>query len=307
MSTTACSSSTVTATVFDVQRFSIHDGPGIRTAVFFKGCSFHCAWCQNPESIRPRPEMAFYADRCIGCRRCESVCPERALRFDRAGRIDRSRCTACGLCARSCPSEALRLVGRACDAESLAAECLEDREFFESSGGGVTLSGGEPILQGQFLQQLLPRLRAERIHVLLETAGNYPWRLLEPVAPLLDHIYFDWKAPDDAAYRRVAGAGCAQVAENLGRLRALGASVTVRTPVVPGVNTEDEQVEVMSRTLADLGERHLCLLRYNHFWEAKLARLETRQTALGRRGEEIDYERLQAAFARHGIAATMAT
>ena len=150
---------TLKATIFEVQRLSTEDGPGIRTTVFFKGCGLQCAWCHNPESISPKPQMHWIANRCIGCKTCLKVCPENALAFTAAGnRIDRKLCTGCGLCGEECPAGALELIGKQWTLQDLTAEVLKDRSYFEKSGGGITLGGGEPILQATFCRDFLKRL-----------------------------------------------------------------------------------------------------------------------------------------------------
>ena len=271
----------MSATLFDIQKFSLHDGPGIRTVLFFKGCSLRCDWCQNPESIKPAVEVTFTPDKCVECGTCAKSCPEGAIVPAGEGRIDRDRCTDCGLCVETCPSTALRRVGEGHDVGTLLEAGLEDVAFDEGSGGGITLSGGEPVLQSAFLREFLPAAKGKGLNVLLETAGNYPWRLLEPLLPWIDHIYFDWKLPDGESYRRHTGVDDGRIVENLGELVSLGFPVTVRMPVIPGRNDRPEQVRKTARRLRELGIGELTLLRYNHRWEAKLPRLDTRQKALG--------------------------
>ena len=293
------------ATVFDVQRFSIHDGPGIRTVVFFKGCSLRCRWCQNPEAINAKPELAIYADRCLGadvCHRCVDECPRDALRVTEIVSVDRSRCDQCGACAATCPAEALRMVGRRWTVESLVEECLRDRAYVEASAGGVTLSGGEPVLHAEFLLRFLPRLRAEGMHVVLETAGNYPWERLASLLPLLDEIYFDWKVPS-SDYREHTGHDAARIMNNLRRLVRETIATTVRMPLISGVNTTPAQISDIAETLTACGVRDLTLLRYNRLWEAKLPRLDTRQTPMGEL-PFVDAHQIASAFAAHGVHAS---
>jgi glycyl-radical enzyme activating protein len=184
--------------LFDLQRFSLHDGPGIRSTVFFKGCPLRCRWCQNPESHTCTPEMAFYQERCQACFCCEAVCPEQAITRRPEARIDFARCSACGACAAVCDSQAIVTIGQRWPVDRLVAEIEKDRDFFEDSGGGVTLSGGEPMGQHAFLACLLPALKARGRHVALETCGVFTWQQMEPLLPHLDLIYFDLKhmAPD---------------------------------------------------------------------------------------------------------------
>ncbi len=296
------------AVIFDIQRFSIHDGPGIRTIFFFKGCSLYCSWCQNPESISSIPEMAFYAERCIGCGACAIACHQGAISMDNHRRIIWEKCTACGACARECPAEALRLVGAAYTVPELVRESLCDKEFYDASGGGVSLSGGEPVLQSRFLESFLPELKTHGIHVLLETAGNYPFTMLDPLLPFIDYIYFDYKLPDDAAYRAHTGKGNRQILDVLAALADQAAPFTVRIPLVPGVNTETHQINMMARTLRTFGISKVSLLKYNPLWEAKIPRLHTRQNPLGigmNAVDAVDYENVIDQYSHYQIKATL--
>lgn len=293
------------AVVFDVQRFSLHDGPGIRTVVFFKGCGLACVWCQNPEALRAAPELAYSADRCLaGCARCVEVCPEQALADHRAQRVDWARCTACGRCVEVCPSAALRTIGRTVGVEALLAEILRDAPFYAQSGGGVTFSGGEPVLHAAFLAGLLPRLARAGVHVALETSGHYPFALLEPLLPWIDLVLYDVKAIDPARHRALTGHDNAAVHANLRRLLATGTPVQVRMPVIPEHNADSEQIDATAAFLRGLGVATLALLPYNHLWEAKLPTLGGGRRPLGLRPpDEAFYAGVQQRFARAGIAA----
>ncbi len=261
------------ALIFDIQRFSIHDGPGIRTTLFFKGCSFACSWCHNPESIKGTPELAFYADRCTGCGDCLEVCKNGCISLEGADRIDRSGCQFCRECAKACSFNALVVIGEYYPVDKLAGHCLEDREFFKTSSGGVTLSGGEPVLQSGFLMNLLPILKKEGIHLLLETAGNYRFEKLEPLLEWINAIYYDIKMPTSESYCRHTGADNSHVWENLGDLTKRSFPLEVRIPVIPGLNTESYQIAQLSHSLLNIGINRVRLLTYNPLWESKLQRL----------------------------------
>lgn len=295
------------ATVFDVQRFSVHDGPGIRTVVFFKGCSLECVWCQNPEAIRAAPEILYDASRCLdACERCVPLCGSGALRSGRMGRVDFARCTACGDCARECPSEALRIVGRSWTASELLGELLRDRPFYEASGGGVTFSGGEPVLHAPFLEGFLPRLAGEGLRIAVETCGAYPFDLVEPLLESIDLVLFDVKVADAERHRALTGRSNQQILENLRRLLGREMRVEVRMPVVPGHNDGDECVEQMAALLHGMGVGRLTLLPYNHLWEAKLPRLGGGRRPLGvRPPPDGHYETLSKSFEGHGISASI--
>jgi pyruvate formate lyase activating enzyme len=197
---------TLKATIFEVQRMSTEDGPGIRTTVFFKGCGLQCAWCHNPESISPKPQMHWIGNRCIGCKTCLKVCPENALAFTAAGnRIDRKLCTGCGLCGEECPAGALELIGKQWTLHDLTAEVLKDRTYFEKSGGGITLGGGEPTLQATFCRDFLKRLKEQAIHTALDTCGLCAQNSLAELLPFTDLLLYDIKEIDSKRHRYFTG------------------------------------------------------------------------------------------------------
>ena len=265
--------------VFDVQRFSLHDGPGIRTTVFFKGCPLRCPWCQNPESENPRPEIAFYADRCRGVGECFALCPRDALNKG-PQRVDRSRCDLCGLCVPGCPHEAIRLIGRKVGVSELLAEVARDLPFYEASGGGVTLSGGEPTAQMGFVLPFLEACRDAGIDAGLETCGAFGWESLAPHLPLLSFVYFDLKLMDPDRHRRLMGADNGAILENGRRLAASKTPVTFRMPVVPGHTVTEANLRAVAAYLNEVGAREIHLLRYHAMGEAKLQRLGSEQEPL---------------------------
>jgi glycyl-radical enzyme activating protein len=253
-----------TGTVFDVQRFSIHDGPGVRTTVFLKGCPLRCRWCHNPESRRPAPELLFAAERCVGCGACLAACPHGAHRVvDGEHRFERERCTACGACAAECPATALELAGRTAGVPELLAEVLRDRDFYEASGGGLTLSGGEPTAQPDFTAALLSATRAQGIPTAVETCGWCDFAVLERLRPLVDLFLFDLKADPDR-HRDLTGADAGPILANLRRLHGSGARIRLRLPMVPGVNDTDEHFGNIAGLVRELpGLEGLQLLPYH--------------------------------------------
>jgi len=268
------------AIVFDVQRFSVHDGPGIRTTVFFKGCPLRCRWCQNPEALRPQPEIAFYADRCRNTRDCGPACPQEALQWN-GDRVIRQRCDACGRCVEACAYEALRVVGRKVSADALLGEALRDVAFYRTSGGGVTLSGGEPTLQMEFIGAFARRCRERGVSVGLQTCGFFRWDTLAAHLPFFSFIQFDLKLMDPEPHCEATGVDNAVILENARRLVDVGAAVMFRMPVVPGITDTEINVRQVAAFLRELGRPAIHLLRYHAMGEAKLARLGNPLSPLG--------------------------
>ncbi len=243
-----------TGRVFDIQRFSIHDGPGIRTTVFLKGCPLRCLWCHNPEGIRPEPLLSFATEKCIACGCCVDACPNQAHVMDlQKGHVFlRERCAASGKCAEVCPSRALELVGRDVSCEEVLDQVLRDRLFYETSGGGLTLSGGEPLLQIEFAEALLRGARRAGVHTAVETAGHVSFARLARVAPYSDLFLYDVKDTDDALHRKNTGVPVKRILDNLRALHDAGASVLVRLPIVPGLNDRQDHFREVARTVRPL-------------------------------------------------------
>jgi pyruvate formate lyase activating enzyme len=236
---------TDTGTVLSIHRASLHDGPGIRTTVFLKGCPLRCAWCHNPESQRTAPELAFRAERCTGCGRCAAACPQQAHRLvDGQHRFDREACIACGACTGTC--QALELYGSRKTVAECLAPVLADRPYYRRSGGGMTVSGGEPLAQPAFTAALLAAARCHGIHTCLETCGHATDAALDAVLPHVDLVLFDSKASDDALHQLLTGVGLERIHRTRDRLRAAGVPVILRCPLVPGVNDDDEHLAAIA-------------------------------------------------------------
>jgi pyruvate formate lyase activating enzyme len=241
--------------IISIQRFSIHDGPGIRTTVFFKGCSLRCFWCHNPESIRPVQEIQFYPDRCIGCQECAAICGQQAHHFgDEGHTYDRAACIVCGQCVGICCAAAVELAGRRVTTDEVMAEVLADRAVYATSGGGVTLSGGEPVLQREFAQAILERSKYESLHTALETAGNCRWDDLAALLPLTDLVMMDIKHMDPVRHKQATGVTNERILANARRVAASGRPVIFRIPVVPTVNDCADAVEAVAEFVAALGQ-----------------------------------------------------
>jgi pyruvate formate lyase activating enzyme len=243
--------------VLQLQRLSTEDGPGIRTTVFLKGCPLSCAWCHNPEAISARLQTQWYAERCLDCGACIDACPNGCLHMNAAGLvIDRTRCRACGVCARACPGGALEALGTTVSAAELVEELLKDRAYFEASGGGVTLSGGEPTMQPEFAEAVLNGLHAAGIHTALDTCGLCPADSLDRLLPSVDLVLFDLKLLDSDAHRRLTGAPNGRILENLERVRDFrdtsgrAVEIWIRTPLIPGATAGDENLSAIGRHLA---------------------------------------------------------
>ena len=226
--------------IFDIKRFAVHDGPGIRTTVFLKGCPLRCEWCHNPESQSARPVLAQFRRNCIACGKCLEACPREALVAGEEGiEVNRAVCQGCGACAQACVAEALVLRGQEMTVGEVLAEVEKDRPFYENSGGGMTVSGGEPLFQPDFTRALLQAARQAGLHTCLDTSGYAPWPVLEEMLPFVDLVLFDVKGMRPAEHRQRTGRSNNIILENLRALTSDGASVCVRVPVIRDHNDNE--------------------------------------------------------------------
>lgn len=261
--------------VFEIERFSVNDGPGIRTLVFLKGCPLRCAWCANPESHSYSPQLFYWKSRCIGCLECVKVCPRKALSAGTDGiQVDRSLCVSCGMCADTCNSKALLLSGRRMTVSEVMAEIKKDSAFYEKSGGGVTFSGGEALSQPDFLLALLKAAKANGLHTCIETSGYATRDTIDMLSPYIDTFLYDLKAIDDAVHFACCGVSNEQILSNFAYL-AGSHSIIARLPIIPGYNDSDNDIELMLDFLSKHHRGgHVDLLPYHRLGVNKYTRLD---------------------------------
>ena len=257
-----------TARLAEVKHFAVHDGPGIRTTFFFKGCPLRCKWCHNPETQSAAPELALLAN-CVRCGRCAAFCDCHTVDAD-GHTLDRARCRTCGKCVENCLHDALVLYGRSYTLDEMLAEAVLDRMFYGTSGG-VTASGGEPLMQSAFVAGFFARLRAEKIHCALDTCGEADWSAFEAVLPHTDMVLYDLKCMDPELHRKFTGRGPERLLENLRRVSATGIPVEIRMPIIPGWNDGPALIADAGRFLAGLPKpvAGVRLLAYHAFSHAK--------------------------------------
>jgi len=260
--------------IFNIQRFSLHDGPGIRTTVFLKGCPLKCLWCQNPEGITKNISHIYHSQKCLGCGRCDESCPKGAILFD-SGKpfIDEAKCKKCYLCVDNCPALALEIAGRYLDAGDLVNELLKDRLVFEESGGGVTFSGGEPFFQAKFLLLMLKLLKAQNINTAIETCGHTAWHYLEKARSLTDLFLYDLKVVDPEDYKKLTGVSGKLILDNLMKLVGTGATIQVRLPLITGINNDQNRLQKAADFLLAAGVSEVELVPYHNYGEEKYAKI----------------------------------
>ncbi|MDI6869242.1 MAG: glycyl-radical enzyme activating protein [Coprothermobacterota bacterium] len=262
--------STVKGIIFNIQRYSIQDGPGIRTTVFLKGCPLRCLWCHNPEGINPKPEIIWWERRCLGCRECVKTCP---LSTDIFPPVFDPACNFCGKCLEVCPAKALEFAGKEFTVPELMEEILKDRIFFDVSHGGVTFSGGEPLFQSPFLLEMLKACKEERVHTTVDTSGYAPEGLFQEVAGLTDLFLYDLKIMDEKRHRSSTGVSNSLILENLSWLAKGKRKVIVRFPVIPGINDDDLNIQLMGEFLLSLKIEEIDLIPYHKIAQDKYRRL----------------------------------
>jgi pyruvate formate lyase activating enzyme len=292
--------------IFNIQGYSIHDGPGIRTDVFLKGCFLHCAWCQNPESQSLKPELFYFREKCTGCGQCFSACPQKAIQLEKnKSKTDRSKCKGCGQCIQVCPNDARSLVGKEMTVEEVFKKVKADEPFYKRSKGGITLTGGEPLFQPDFSQKLLSHCRQTGIHTAIETCGYADWETLKDVLQYVDLVLFDFKHMDSAKHLEYTGVSNDLILDNVQKIHhVLKTPIWARIPVIPGYNDSIKNInataEFIAKELSPSIPVHL--LAYHRLGETKYKRLE-------REGKNLSIDppsnenmlKLQKIVASHGL------
>lgn len=298
-------SQAVKGNIFSIQKFSIHDGPGIRTTVFLKGCPLSCQWCANPESQKLQAQYLYDKDLCIGCGRCISRCPAQALHADASGRFvvkDHSSCSGCSQCVYSCPKAAWSKKGESRSVQDVVEECLKDKDFYEQSGGGVTFSGGEAMFQPEFVKAAADKLHTHSIPVAMETTGAVDEEVFFDVASHLDLVLYDVKHWNSVKHRQKTGIGNEQILSNLQKLAKTDKEFLCRIPVIPGFNDTKEDAEKFAALFQDLSIGRVQLLPFHQMGEKKYEMLEREYACQNLKPlHPEDLQEYAAVFAENGV------
>ncbi|MDD6995185.1 MAG: glycyl-radical enzyme activating protein [Candidatus Borkfalkiaceae bacterium] len=273
----------LTALISNISRGSLHDGKGIRTVVYFKGCNLRCRWCHNPEALSRKKDILYAPVKCIGCGKCASVCPEHHGFNGKEHTYFRKDCRRCGSCAEICPTGALSVCGKEMSVEEVFAEIKKDRHYYAASDGGVTLSGGECLLQADFCAALLKKCRAEKIHTAIESAFFTDEKNMEKVLPFVDFVFADLKIADPQKHRRYTGGDNKKIIENIRIMSSTVKEATIRIPVIPGVNDGEEDMEALGKIIGSFadGIKSVELLKYNILASSKYASLGKEYCSFG--------------------------
>jgi len=266
--------------VTDFKRFAVHDGDGIRTTVFLQGCPLACIWCHNPECIPRDVKLLFYHEKCTSCGACVGACAQGVHEITAEGKhiLHREKCIHCGACEKVCPIEALKLSGREMDTDEVLSVVLEDKMFYETSGGGMTISGGEPTMQPEFTLSLLKAAKDAGLNTALDTCGLTTWSIYEAMLPYVDAFLFDVKHIDSAAHKALTGAPNERILENLRALSKAGARIDIRIPLIPTLNDAPETLDAIGVLLSEIKPHKIKLLPYHDYARSKYSALEIPDT-----------------------------
>ncbi len=280
--------------ILNLQRFSVHDGPGIRTLVFMKGCQLRCLWCSNPESHKVGLQLGFIESRCVGCGKCVDVCPNKAIMITEEGKAytDRKLCNACGRCVEACLYDAREIAGKYTTIEELVKDVEEDRDFYSNSGGGVTVGGGEPLMQHDFVREFLKRCQDRWLHTAMETCGYALWENMERVLEYVDYLFYDIKHMDHVVHREITGLSNELILENIGKILSNRSvpEVVVRVPVIPGLNDSEENISATAKFISDLGNaKGIELLPYHRLGKSKYEQFGMKYSLENLRAPEDDH------------------
>lgn len=289
--------------ITNIQKYSVHDGPGIRTTVFFKGCPLNCLWCHNPESQNPSPEIMFFKERCTLCGSCLKRCPQMAIEFVEGYPVtNESKCILCGKCSDFCPSNAIELVGKEITVKDLMKEILKDEAFYDESNGGVTFSGGEPLVHVDYLNNVLQTCKGRGIHTTIDTSGYASWEQFEKIIDNVDLFLFDIKHMSNEKHLKYTGVENIIILENLKKLSERGSNIYIRMPIIAGVNDDDENIDLSIDFISKLNITHVNLLPYHKIGMDKYRRLnmEYKLTGLEKPSDEV-IDKIAEKFKKAGI------
>ncbi|SUY46091.1 glycyl-radical enzyme activating family protein [Clostridium putrefaciens] len=291
------------ATTINIQKFSVHDGPGIRTTVFLKGCPLNCWWCHNPESQNKKHEILFFKERCTGCGVCVKRCPENAIEIKGGYPVtDKDKCILCGKCSDFCPTNAKEYVGQDLSVKEIMKEIIKDQVFYEESEGGVTFSGGEPMLYKDFLNEVLKACKIRGIHTAIDTSGEAPFESFDEIKDNVDLFLYDIKIMDTRRHKKYTGVGNELILENLKRLSDSGANIFVRMPIIAGINDDDLNIDASVAYLSKLNIIQVNLLPYHKMGMDKYKRLDIRYKLSGmEKPSDVRLEEIKDKFNKAGI------
>jgi pyruvate formate lyase activating enzyme len=289
--------------IFNIQRFSLHDGPGVRTTVFLKGCPLSCSWCQNPEGISMDPLIVRHMNKCLACLSCFNQCPAGSIKItDKGPVIDQQSCRKCFGCADVCPAGAIKVAGKMFTTEALTKELLKDRLVFEESGGGVTFSGGEPFMQPEFLLEMLKSLKNQGIHTAIETCGHTKWENIKKTIPFTDLYLYDLKFIDEEKCARYTGVSGQLILSNFKKLTALNPAIIIRIPLIPGINDDHASLLKIAEFLKSAAVDQAELIPYHNYGERKYDNIGCEYKLKGlEKHSDLDLENIKYVLGRAGI------